>query len=63
MIFHALDLLFLLGGFPRASVMVDSEAADVIRIDRGKLSSVLASDVRIASRFCRFRFFCLRLIF
>ncbi len=45
------ELLFLLGGFPRASVTVDSETAEVVVVNRLKLSAMLHSNPAFASPF------------
>ncbi len=52
--FFPKEILFLLGGCPRATVKVDSETADIVKIDRSQLSTILAKDTRIASGFWKY---------
>ncbi len=48
------ELLFLLGGFPRASVVVDSETAELVVLPRDKLSALLHDKPAFASPFWKY---------
>jgi CRP-like cAMP-binding protein len=48
------EMLFLLGGFPRASVIVESETAELVVLPRDKLSALLHEKPSFASPFWKY---------
>ena len=48
------EMLFLLGGFPRASVVVESETAELVVLNRGRLSALLQEKPAFASPFWKY---------